>query len=224
MQQGSREWFEARAGKVTASRIADLMARTKAGWSTSRKHYFNELVAERVTGQPIIKRMPFLDFRLEREPEARAAYSFYSDNEVEEIAFIEHPSIANAGCSPDGLVGVDGGTEIKCVDTTTHIETLMAGTIDQDYIKQIQFNLACTEREWWDFVSFDPMMPEELKLFVQRIPRDDRVIADIEQHVVEFLLEVNERVKQVQSLITGGSPLQVALQDSLNSLEMAHVV
>jgi hypothetical protein len=168
--------------------------------------------------------MPFLDFRLEREPEARAAYAFYSDNQVEEVGFIEHPSIANAGCSPDGLVHTKGGIEIKCVDTTTHIDTLMAEAFDREYNLQIQFSLACTEREWWDFVSYDPLMPEELKLFVKRVDRNDTLIAEIESDVIEFLLEVDQKVRRVRSLIKGGSPLITALQESLESLEVAHVV
>jgi len=224
MQQGTREWFEARAGRVTASRIGDLMSRTKTGWGAARKHYFDEIVAERITGQPIIKRMPFLDFRLEREPEARAAYAFYSDNEVEVVGFIEHPSIANSGCSPDGLVGSTGGLELKCCDTTTHIEIITAGFIDPDYIEQINFCMACTDREWWDFASYDPLMPEELKLYVQRVPRDEKLIIEIETCVIDFLLEVDEKVKQVRSLIRGSTPLLTALESSLESLGVAHVI
>lgn len=223
MEQRSPEWWAARTGCVTASRIADVMARTKNGWGAPRGHYLNKLVAERITGQPTKQRAVMsLEQRLEMEPEARVAYEFYSDNEVTEVGFIEHPTIPHAGASPDGLIGADGGLEIKCCDTTTHIETLRSGAVDPDYMKQIQFGMACTDRMWWDFVSFDPLMPEELKLFVKRVLRDDAQIAAIESAVIEFLSEVETKVQEVNALMTGTSPLTLALEQSL--AEKSHVV
>lgn len=221
MDQHTPEWWAARLGKVTASRIGDLMARTQKGWGAPRKHYLAEKVAERVTGKSKDrKRVASLDQRLETEPDARIAYEFYSDNEVQQVGFIEHPRIPNAGCSPDGIVGSDGGLEIKCCDTETHIEIITAGTIDQGYLYQCQFGMACTDRKWWDFVSFDPNMPEQLKLYVQRVERDDQLINQIETNVIEFLAEVDQKVAQVRGLMNGSTPLEVELEGSLASLRV----
>lgn len=221
MQQGTAEWFQSRLGKVTASRIGDLMARTQKGWGAPRKHYLAEKVAERLTGKnKDRKRVASLEERLDLEPDARAEYEFRSDNVVDLVGFIEHPRIPNSGASPDGLVGLDGGIEIKCCDTSTHIETITAGAIDRDYLLQMQFGMACTNRQWWDFVSFDPNMPEELKLYVQRVERDDKLIEEIETNVIEFLAEVDQKVAQVRALMRGSTPLEHALESSLASLNV----
>lgn len=223
--QGSPEWYAYRAGKVTASRIADLMARTQKGWSTSRKHYADKLVAERITGRPMPQRsVASLDRRLELEPEARVAYEFYSDNTVREVGFIEHPRIPNAGCSPDGLIDDDGGLELKCCDSAAHIEMLTTGVIDKGYILQCDFGMACTGRKWWDFGSYDPTMPEDLKLYVQRIYRNDERIAAIESAVIEFLAEVDQRVEKVLGLRLGQSPLEIDLEKSLAAVGKSNVI
>jgi hypothetical protein len=223
MEQHTEEWWAARLGKVTASRIGDLMARTQKGWGAPRKHYLAEKVAERVTAKARDRRkVASLDHRLELEPDARVAYEFYRDAEVIQVGFIEHPRIPNAGCSPDGIVGSDGGMEIKCCNTETHIEIITAGTIDTSYLYQCQFGMACTDRAWWDFVSFDPNMPEELKLYVQRVKRDGAMISDIESNVIQFLSEVDQKVAEVQALMRGSAPLETALEGSLASLHLVH--
>jgi hypothetical protein len=215
MEQNTPEWFAAKCGKVSASHIAEVMARTQKGWGAPRKHYMDKLVAERLTGQCVQKSVASLDRRLELEPEARTAYEFYSDNPVEQVGFIDHPAIPNAGASPDGLISFDGGLEIKCLDTAQHIETMTTGIIDKGYIYQCQFGIACTEREWWDFASYDPLMPEELKLYVQRVPRNDTLIAEIETAVIQFLSEADEKVERVKALMSGKSPLTAALESSI---------
>lgn len=221
MEQRSLEWWQARCGKVTASRIGDVMARTQKGWGAPRKHYLAEKVAERITGKPRDQRkVASLDHRLELEPDARAAYEFYSDNVVELVGFIEHPRIPNAGASPDGRVLPKGGLEIKAPDEEAHIEILTAQTIDLGYLYQMQFNMACAEADWWDFASFNPNMPEELKLYVQRVERDDVLIATIETNVIEFLAEVDQKVAQVMALMNNSTPLTVALESSLESLQV----
>jgi hypothetical protein len=230
MDQHSPEWWAARLGKVTASRIGDMMARnqprkgqTVGDWSAKHNNYLREKVAERITGKPRDrKKVASLDHRLEIEPDARVAYEFYSDNPVVEVGFIEHPRIPNAGASPDGLVGSDGGQEIKCLDPENHIELITAGGIDQDYLYQCQFGMACTDRLWWDFVAFCPEMPEEGKLWVQRVDRDIILIAEIERNVIEFLTEVDQRVAQVQAIMRGSTPLETALESSLSSLHLVH--
>jgi len=193
--QRSPEWWAYRAGRCTASRVADVApSRTK-----TRAKYLRELVAERLSGIPIIKRVPGLEARGELEPEARLAYEFYHDCTVKEVGFIDHPTIEFSGCSPDGIVGRKGGIEIKCCDSQNHIEVLKTGIIDPDYLAQIQFNMACTKRAWWDYVSFDPRMPEDLKLFVKRIIRDDHAIAKLETQVMDFLAEVDRELNAIRN-------------------------
>lgn len=229
MDQHTAEWWEARRGKVTASRIGDIMGRKKGrkgepgDWTAKRQNYLDEKVAERITGKNRDrKKVASLDHRLELEPDARAAYEFYSDNTLTLVGFIDHPTIPDSGASPDSLVNDNGGLEIKCPDSTTHIDILLAGDIDRDYFYQCQFGMACTGRAWWDFVSFDPDQREELKLFVKRIDRDDAVIADIEQNVIQFLAEVDQKVAQVLALIDNKTPLTTALESSLASLHLVH--
>lgn len=227
-KQQTEEWAQIRVGKVTASRIGDLMARnqprkgkTVGEWSARRNNYLAEKVAERITGKPRDrKKIASLNHRLEIEPDARIAYEFYYERDVVQVGFIEHPRIPNAGASPDGLVGTEGGQEIKCLDPEGHIELITAGGIDQDYLYQCQFGMACTDRAWWDFVAFCPEMPEEGKLWVQRVDRDIILIAEIERNVIEFLTEVDQRVEQLQAIMRGSTPLETALESSLSSLHL----
>lgn len=199
--QGSPEWFAERAGKVTASRIGDMLATIKSGWAASRANYAAQLVAERLTGEVQESfTNAAMKWGTETEPHARAAYRFYTDLEVEEVGFVMHPKIPMAGASPDGLVSTDGLVEIKCPNTATHIETLQGQAVPTKYHLQMQWQMACTGRRWCDFASFDPRMPEEMQLFVKRLPRDDVKIAEIEREVVAFLSEIDATVDRLQSL------------------------
>jgi len=195
MEQRSPEWFAHRLGRVTASRIADVMAQTKSGPGAARKNYLADLVAERLTGTA---REGFtnaaMQWGTETEPQARAAYEFMRDAEVAEVGFIDHHTLDMAGCSPDGMVGDDGMVEIKCPNTATHIETLRTEKIDGKYMKQMQFQMDCACRDWCDFVSFDPRLPAEMQLFVKRVERNDEVMFGIRQAVTDFLLEMDETV------------------------------
>jgi putative phage-type endonuclease len=199
--QGSDEWKALRLGKVTASRVADVVAKTKSGYSASRSNYAAQLIAERLTGTPAESYTnAAMQHGTDTEPEARDAYCFYQGVTVEEVAFVSHPRIGQAGCSPDGLVGEDGLVEIKCPQTATHLETLLGQSVPAKYETQIQFQMACTGREWCDFVSYDPRMPEHMRLFVRRVPRDDRRIAELENEVAGFLLELAVKLSQLNSL------------------------
>lgn len=201
MEQHSPEWFAARLGKATASRIVDVVARIKSGWGASRANYMAQLVCERMTGTPQDGYVNGAMQRgLENEPEARVAYEFYSDNTVVEVGFIDHPTIPMSGASPDGHVGDDGSVEIKCPNTSTHIDTLLSGKVPEKYVVQMQWQMACSGRQWCDFVSYDPRMPEDLKLFVQRVRRNDEDIAALEQAVKDFLSEVDAKVHQLIAL------------------------
>jgi putative phage-type endonuclease len=200
--QGSTEWFYQRLGKVTASRVADVIAKTKTGYSASRDNYMAQLVVERLT---FTKQESYtnaiMQWGTEQEPFARAAYEAAQSVMVEEVGFVRHPTIEWAGASPDGLVGDDGLVEIKCPNTSTMIETLLSQKVPGKYFTQMQFQLACTGRKWCDYVVFDPRMPEKAQLFVKRVDRDDTYIAEIEAEIVKFLAEVKSQVQQLNAII-----------------------
>ena len=189
-EQGGEAWLAERLGKATASRIGDIMAKTKSGPSASRQNYAAELIAERLTGNGGDF---YINAAMQRgtdlEPDARDAYSFESGNAVVQVGFIPHPTIEMSGASPDGLVGDVGLVEIKCPGTTKHIATLTGGSIDSKYICQMQWQLACTGRAWCDFVSYDPRLPVEMQLATRRVHRDDEAIAEMEREVIAFLAE-----------------------------------
>lgn len=203
--QGTPEWKALRVGKVTASRIADLIAKTRTGCSASRANYLAELIAERLTGEAAEGYTnAAMQWGTEKEPEARAAYEFYNDAEVVAVGFVQHPFIGMSGASPDGLVGDEGLIEIKCPNTATHIDTLLGQSAPSKYMAQMQWQMACTGRQWCDFVSFDPRMPESMRLFVVRVRRDDGMIAELERSVFEFLTEIDLKVANLRSLYQQG--------------------
>lgn len=198
--QGSPEWHAIRCGKVTASRIADLTATTKSGWGASRANYMAELIAERLTGASADKfTNAAMEWGTNTEAEARAAYEFHTGADVALIGFAPHPSIAMSGASPDGLVGDAGLVEIKCPNTATHIETLLGQTVPAKYVKQMQWQMACTRRSWCDFVSYDPRLPESMRLFVSRVEVSVTTIADLETQVGIFLAELDAKVSSLRS-------------------------
>ena len=207
--QGSDAWFAQRLGKVTASRVADVIAKTKTGYSTSRDNYMAQLVCERMTNTVAESfTNSAMQWGTETEPLARAAYEAHADVLVDEVAMITHPIIEDAGASPDGLVGDDGLLEIKCPNTATHIDTLLTQTVPGKYITQMQWQMACTGRKWCDFVSFDPRMSDGLQLFVKRVPRDDAYIQMLEKEVIQFLTELDGKIKKLNELKeTNGSNL-----------------
>ena len=199
--QGTEEWLLERCGKVTASRIADLMATTRSGYAASRENYKAQLIAERLTGCVADSfKSAAMIYGTETEPEARRAYEFFVDRDVQQVGFIPHPSIDMAGASPDGLVGDDGLVEIKCPNTSTHIACLLTGRIDDKYHKQMQFQMACSGRQWCDFVSYDNRMPERMRLFVKRVHRDHSDVGEIETAVRAFIAEIDETVARLQEV------------------------
>ena len=202
--QGSEEWFAARLGKLTASRIADACSKTRSGAaSAGHINLVAQLVAERLTGKAAdsFTSGP-MQWGIDTEPAAREAYEFLRDISVEQVGFVDHPEIEMCGASPDGLVGDDGLIEIKCPNTATHIATLKspilkpaACPVPNKYLTQMQWQMACTNRKWCDFVSFDPRLPPRMQIFIYRVERDDEAIADMADRAVEFLAEVNNTVK-----------------------------
>jgi putative phage-type endonuclease len=200
MGQRTPEWLQARVGKVTASRVGDLMARTRNGWAASRQSYAIELIVERLTGQPAEKYVSAaMAWGIDMEPEAKLAYERKAGMRILECGFLPHPKIEMAGASPDGLVGDFGLIELKCPTSATHIATLLGEPIDRKYVQQIQMQLACTGRAWVDWVSYDPRLPEPFDLFVERVHRNDEEIDQLEYEINNFIEEIDSTIERLRS-------------------------
>lgn len=197
--QRSQEWFAARAGCATSSRVADLTAKTKSGWGASRKNMIATLVRERLTGTCAETfQNAAMAWGVEQEPKARMAYELLYGTDVTEVGFVWHPKMEWCGASPDGLVGDDGLVEIKCPTEATHLDTLEGAPIPQNYMKQMQWQMDCTERAWCDFVSFDPRWPVAMQLHVRRVERDQEMIDGLRTDVQSALDEVSERLEKLK--------------------------
>ena len=199
MEQRTEEWFEARMGCVTASRTADVMAKTKSGYAASRANYMAELICERLTGE---RQGGFssaaMQWGTETEPQARMAYEIITGATVVETGFVLHPEIAGFGASPDGLIGDDGLIEIKCPNTATHIDTLLADKVPTKYIIQMHVQMLCTGRVWCDFVSFDPRLPIDLHMFIKRVERDNKLAEEIVTEVQSFLADMEAKIAKLK--------------------------
>lgn len=216
--QSDPSWATARLGFVTASRIADVMAKTKSGPSTSRANYAAELIAERLTGTPGDRYTnAAMQWGIDTEPHARAAYEFHHDVSCGPAAFITHPTLEWSAATPDGFIDADGLVEFKCPNTATHIDTLLSSAIPEKYRLQMQWQMACSARAWCDFVSFDPRLPEEMRMFVKRIKRDDDMIGSIEKEVTLFLGEVSDTLARLRRSYGEPSPTRAPLAASLEA-------
>lgn len=197
MEQGSPEWLAARAGKVTASRINDVMA---AKSTAAYRDYRAQIVAEILTGQP--QESGFtnaaMQWGTEQEKFARVEYEMLCNWTVDEVGLVLHPTIEQGAASPDGLVSTDGLVEIKCPKTSTHLQTLIDKKQPRQYENQMLWQMACTGRQWCDFVSYDPRLPDDLQLFVHRFDRDEKRIEEIEAAVKQFLTEVTEMIDNIR--------------------------
>ena len=201
IEQRTEEWFKQRLGKVTASAIANVIAKTKTGVSASRDNYSTQLTLERLTGQQAeFYTNSAMEWGTATEPQARQAYEVYKGVFVDETGFVNHPTIEMSGASPDGLVGEDGLVEIKCPESKTQMETLLNQKVPTKYIPQMQWQMACTGRKWCDFVSFDPRMPDNLQLFVSRVNRDDTYINMLETEVKAFLAEIDQKIETLRKI------------------------
>lgn len=196
--QGGPEWIAARLGKVSASRMGDMTARTKTEYGASRANYAAELVAERLTASPTERYTNgAMAWGSEKEPDARKLYEFLRDVEVAQVGLVLHPTIDMACASPDGLIGEDGLIEIKCPNTATHIQTLLGAPLDGKYVKQMQWQMACAGRSWCDFISHDPRLPGEMQIHITRINRDPALIEALEKEARAFLAEVDATVSKL---------------------------
>ncbi len=192
IDQGSDEWLELRLGKVTASRLNDVLAKGRGNTpSKTRNSYMMQLVAESITGeQQESYTNKYMEWGNECEPQARSMYEFDSGNEVEQVAFVDCGN--GFGVSPDGLVGEDGLLEIKCPKTTTQIERYLKGEFPKEYMAQVQGQLFATGRLWCDFVSFDPRITGSAQYFCIRVNRDDEYISNLEDEINKFIKEMND--------------------------------
>ena len=199
MEQGSDEWYAARLGKVTASRAADVL--TKKG-SAARSNLSAQLVLERITKTKAESfQSPSMQWGIDQEPTAKLFYEASRDVLVESTGFVQHPSIEYAGASPDGLVGANGLVEIKCPNTATMIDIILTKKIPTNHITQMQMQMACTQRDWCDYVVFDPRMPPKAKLFIKRINRDKVFIDLMEKEIILFLKDVESNYQSISSFI-----------------------
>ena len=200
MEQRTDAWHQARLGKVTASRISDVMAMSKNGVAATRQNYEAQLIAERLSGQPTpLYSNAAMQWGTDQEPHARSAYSFIVDSDVEEIGFVDHPLIRMSGASPDGLIGSDGLIEIKCPNTATHLRFLEDEKIDKRYRYQMNWQMACTGRQWCDFVSYDPRLPD-FDIKIVRVERDQELIKNIEAEVSLFQEQIDKRMQALLEL------------------------
>lgn len=202
VEQGSQEWLQLRLGKITASRISDVLAKGKGNSeSITRTKYRNELIRERLTNKKLDGYSnPSMERGTLLEPLARAFYEVKHNLMVKQVAFVPHPVINNAGASPDGLINDDGLLEIKCPDPANHIAYILDGgnSLSTKYNNQVQFQLCCTGRSWCDLASYDPDIDEDLQMFIVRIHRDDEYIKMIESEVVKFDNEITETILKLK--------------------------
>jgi len=237
--QNSPEWLKQRAGHVTASRVADVIATRKRGEGelAARKRYRRELLAEILRGRAADHFVTeAMQFGIDNEPVARTAYEMMTGYEVERVGFVLHPRIARCGASPDGLVGDVGGVEIKVPETETFIEWKLAGVVPEEHKPQMYLNMACCERdrpiEWWDFFAHDPRLADGVGNFLVRLPRDDEKIAEMEHKIEEFLTELladadrfvtgqglDEKLRESIRNARGKYPSDDELRAELGSLE-----
>jgi putative phage-type endonuclease len=202
VEQGSDTWHQMRLGKVSASRMADLLAKTKSGEpAASRAKYMAQLLCERMTGQPTEF---FTTVAMQRgteiEPVARAAYEAENFISVEQVAWVEHPTIPMAGCSPDGIVGEHGLIEIKCKEIHNHLDSILNDKIDSDHQAQMMWQMAVTGRQWCDYVCFDDRAPEGLQLFIKRLERDEEKIKKMENEVMKFLKDLDSMIDKLNEI------------------------
>ena len=209
LMQNTPEWLMQRIGMCTGSKVADVIGRKKqtkaqiekgevAEYLKGRDDYMWDVVVERLTGRATDHYIsPAMEHGTDTEPLARAAYETAMDVDVKHGGFFVHPQMEWFGASPDGLIGTDGILEIKCPTTRVHLQYLKDDEIPIDYAPQMLAELACTERKWCDFVSYDDRLPANMRLFIKRFERNDALIAGMEAEVKTFLEDVILRLGEL---------------------------
>lgn len=200
VEQGSDEWHELRRGVITASRFKDVLAKGRGGAeSKTRRAYMLELAAEILTDEvEVMQPNKYMQWGTEKEPEAKQYYEFMTDTPVEEVAFILVDGF-NCGVSPDGLIGGDGGLEIKCPKSTNQIETYLSGKMPAQHKPQVQGCLWASQRDWWDFVSYDPRINGDASFFKVRVYRDEEYIDNLANEISVFDGELQALVEKLKN-------------------------
>ena len=195
-EQGSAEWFQARCGRITASRIADVMGKLKSGsYSSKRDDYLWELVEERLTGAPNSRFVTAaMQHGIDTEPEAKEFFSGAYDCEILPVGFVAHPDMDFAGASPDGLIGVEGIVEVKCPTTKVMLQTIKSNVPDQRYVLQVQWQMACLKSNYAWIVYYDNRLPLEMRMKRFLVERNDDLITEIESEVAAFNSLINETI------------------------------
>jgi putative phage-type endonuclease len=199
MLQGTDEWRQARCGSIGASDAPSVVRRVKSGgFSADRENLLAVKVLERITNTPV---EPYRSAAMlqgtAREPEARMTYALVKGVEVEQIALVPHPFIQGAHASPDGLIGLDGLVEIKCPMAAQHLDTLLNGQISSDHLTQMMWQMACTGRAWDDFVSYSSDFPGPMQIWIKRVHRDAKLIAELEREISQFVKEIDRKVTEL---------------------------
>jgi predicted phage-related endonuclease len=202
LEQGSPEWLEFKIGKVGASKIADITAKLRDGrYGASRATYLGELIAEQLTGVAADSyKSAAMQWGNDCEPLARSTYQFRRMVAIERVGCVLHPLIEGTLCSPDGLIAGDGMVEFKCPNTNTHVDFILGAAIPDRYLQQMQWQMACTGRLWCDYVSFDPRLPEDLRMWVERVERDNKRIGQLEAEVQGFLQDLAHQITSLNKL------------------------
>lgn len=195
-QQG--EWLVKRIGKVTASRVKDIIAKTSKGaYTQKRADYLMEIVTQRLTGQQTPTYVnSAMQWGIDHEGFARDCYEVKTGYKVDLVGFIQHPRLM-CGASPDGLIGMEGAVEFKCPNSVKHVETIVNG-MPAEHMPQIQMQMWMAGLQWVDFVSYDPRLPMEMSLYIQRIRRDEQYLNMLEDEVTKFLAEVDSTIVMIQ--------------------------
>ena len=198
--QGSDAWFAARCGMITASRLGDIMRKTKWGESTYKAKVRLELAIERITGKSassVVMNQAMRDGQ-EREPDARKLFEAVTGKEVAEVGSFDHPTIVNTSASPDGLIrGENACLELKAPTHATHAKNLMSNVMPKNYEYQVQWQIACTESDFAYFASYHPDFPKELRLKWVKVEKDDSIIKSLEEAVRQFDIEIEDLIIKI---------------------------
>lgn len=214
-EQHSPEWREFRRGHLTASRIAVLKPLKNGSESELCRKYKLELLSEVLTGRMAEHYVSLaMDWGTEQEKNARTEYELAKDVMVDRIGFVLHPTLPRCGASPDGLIGDDGLVEIKCPITANHIDYLMGEVVPEKYAPQMYWQMACTGRQYCDFASFDPRMDEKFQLFIARLERDEKKIAEWEELATAFISDLN---RMAEVLMSHANKKPVSIEEKLRA-------
>jgi putative phage-type endonuclease len=221
-QQGDA-WLRNRIGRITGSCLADVCSyltrasgAKKAGDSSAKRDgYRMQLIAERLTGRATDHYVSLsMEHGTNTEDDARIYYEGATRQMCAPVGFVLHPQYDFTGASPDALVGSDGVLEIKCPETTTHLEYIDAGVVPPEYVAQIMWELACTGRKWADFISFDPRVQDDkLRFFYRRMERDEAMIATYTAEVLKLNAEIEYWIAEHKAIPVAPYPVEIVTED-----------